>query len=65
MSRYFTVAEWAKMAGLSRTNAYYWLRKFMKLTQVGGHAMVKEEDVNPALAQWAAILRERERRRKK
>lgn len=64
---YWTIAKWAEVAGIGRTNAYYWLVKKMgyPLHKVGGHYMIPENQVEPSLVAFKVAHEEALKKRKK
>lgn len=56
---YWTVSQWAKAAGTTRTNAYYWLRRLkIPVHKVGGHIMIPETMIQASLIQFKAAQEE-------
>lgn len=67
VTNYWTVAQWAKLAGINRTNAYYWLNKLeVPIKDIAGHKMIEEGQVQPALIAFKTAYEEamKKRRRK-
>lgn len=65
-TNYWTIAQWAKMAGIERTNGYYWLNKLnIPIYKVGGHWMIPENQVQPSLVAFKTAYEEAMKKRKK